>query len=143
MNKQQRVGAGADAGQFPQRLRHQTRMQADVGIAHFTVQFRLWNQRRDGVDDHQIQLPGGDEGVGDFQRLLAMVRLRHQQVVDVNAQLARVAGVERMFGVDEGGEPTILLRFGDHLQRDGCLAGRLRAEDFDDPSAREAAHAEG
>jgi hypothetical protein len=39
----------------------------------------------------------------DLERLLAIVRLRNQQVVYVDAQLLRVAGIERMLCIDERG----------------------------------------
>ena len=48
-----------------------------------------------------------------------------------------------MLGVDKRGHAAGLLRFGDHLQGNGRLAGRFRAEDFDHASARETTHAEG
>src|SRR5262245_5153581 len=48
-----------------------------------------------------------------------------------------------MFGVDERRHAPELLRFGNDLQRQRGLAGRLRPEDFDDPATRDAADAEG
>jgi hypothetical protein len=47
-----------------------------------------------------------------------------------------------VFGIDERGEPARLLRLGDDLQGQGGLAGGLRAVDFGDAAAREAADAE-
>ena len=47
-----------------------------------------------------------------------------------------------MLGVDERRHAAGLLRLGDHLQRDGGLAGRLRPEDLDHAAARKAAHAQ-
>src|SRR5207253_561158 len=51
--------------------------------------------------------------------------------------------VERVLGVDESGRPAGLLRRGDDVKREGGLAGRLRAEDLDDPPARKAAYPKG
>ena len=48
-----------------------------------------------------------------------------------------------MLRVDERGQATLALRFGDHLQRQGRFARRFRAEDFDDAAARESADAQG
>ena len=81
--------------------------------------------------------------LGDLERLLAAVGLRDQQVVDVDAELAGVLGVERVLGVDEGGDAAALLGLGDDREREGRLAGGLRAEDLDHPAAREAADADG
>ena len=85
---------------------------------------------------------GADQGFDDFERLFAVVGLRNEQVVDVDAELFGVGGVERVFGVDEGRHAAGLLRFGDDLQGDGGLTGGFRAEDLDDAAAREAAYAE-
>ena len=79
---------------------------------------------------------------GDFERLLAVIRLRHQQIVDIHAQLAGVGRIERVLHVDERRHAALLLRLGDHLQRDGRFAGRLRPEDLVDAAAREAADAQ-
>ncbi len=77
--------------------------------------------------------------VGDFERLLAGVRLRDQQIVDIDAQLAGIDRIERVLGVDVRGGAARLLHLGDDLQRQGRLAGRLRTVDLDDPAARQPA----
>ena len=46
----------------------------------------------------------------DFQRLLAVVRLRYQEIVHVHAQLARVDGIEGVLGVNERRLAAQLLR---------------------------------
>ena len=48
------------------------------------------------------------EHVGDLERLLAGVGLRDEQRVDVDAELLRVVGVERVLGVDERGDAALL-----------------------------------
>ena len=83
-----------------------------------------------------------DQRFRDFERLLAVVRLRNQQIVHIHAQLLRVGGIERMLGIDERRHAAGLLRLGNHLQSDGGLAGRLRPEDFHHASARKSAHAQ-
>ena len=85
---------------------------------------------------------GADEHFDDFERLLAVVGLRDQQVVEVDAELLRVGRVERVLGVDERRHAAQLLRLGDDLQRERGLARRLRPEDLDDAAARHAADAE-
>ena len=79
--------------------------------------------------------------LGDLERLLAGVGLRDQQLVGVDAELLGVDGIERVLGVDEGGDAAQALRLGDDVQREGGLAGRLRPVDLDDAAAREAADA--
>ena len=85
--------------------------------------------------------PAGDERTGDFQRLLAIVRLRHDQIVDVYPEFAGVGRIQGVLGVDEGRRPALRLRFGDHLQRQRCLARRFRPEHLDDAPPRQAADA--
>ena len=82
------------------------------------------------------------EDFDDFERLLAVVGLRDEQVVEIDAELLRVGRVERVLGVDERRHAAELLRFGDDLQRQRRLARRLRSEDLDDAAARHAADAE-
>ena len=78
----------------------------------------------------------------DLQRLLAVVRLRHQQIVHVHAELSRIDRIERVFRVDERRLPAHLLRFGDDMQRQRRLAARFRAVNFNHAPARHAAHAQ-
>src|SRR5205085_2710544 len=77
-----------------------------------------------------------------LERLLARVGLRHEQVLDVDADLRRVRGIHRVLGVDEGTDAAAALRLGDRVVDERGLARRLGAEDLDDAAAREAADPE-
>ena len=131
-----------DAGEFAQSLRHQAGLKSHLRVAHFAFEFGARNERGDRVDDDDIDGAAADQDFGDFQSLFAAVGLRDQQVVDIDAELARVVGIQRMFGVDEGGRSAELLRFGDGVQRQRGFAARFRSEDFDDAAAGIAADAE-
>lgn len=63
---------------------------------HIAVDLALGNERGDRIDDHALDGARADERLGDFQRLLAAVRLGHEQRIDVHAQRLGVDGVERM-----------------------------------------------
>ena len=65
----------------------------------------LGRERRDGVDDDEVDGAGADEGLGDVERLLAGVGLRHEQIAGVDADAAGVLRVERVLRVDEGATP--------------------------------------
>ena len=130
------------AGELAQRLRHQARLQADEGIAHLAVEFGLGHERRHRVDDEHVDRAGADQRLGDFERLLAVVGLRDQQVVDIDAELAARSRIERVLDVDERRHAAGLLRLGDDVQRERRLARRFRAEDLDDAAARQSADAE-
>ena len=130
------------AGELAHGLRHQARLHAHVAVAHFAVEFGFGNQRGHRIHHQHVDGAGGDQRAGDFERLLGVVGLRDQQIVDIHAELAGVDGIERVLHVDEGRHAAGLLRFGDHLQRDRGFAGRFRAENFDDAAARKSAHAQ-
>jgi hypothetical protein len=114
-----------------------------VHVTHFAFDFGLRYQRGHGVDDDHVNGVGAHQHVGDFQGLFAGVRLRNQQVVDVDAQLAGVLRVEGVFGVDEGAGGTVFLGFGDDRQGQRGLTRRFRAVDFDDTAFWQAADAQG
>src|ERR1017187_7954522 len=136
------VRLGDDGGEFAQRLRHQAGLQANMTVAHFPVEFGLGHQGGHRVNDQHVDGAGTHQSLGDLQRLFAIIGLRDQQVVHIDAQLGRVDGVEGVLGIHEGGHASLLLRFANHLQRDGGFARRLRPEDLDHAPAREAADAQ-
>ena len=103
------------AGQFAQRLRHQPRLQGDVAIPHLAVDLRLRYQRRHRVDDDDVDSAGTDQHVDNFERLLARVRLRNQQVLGLDADVAGVDRIQGMLGIDKGRDATQLLRLGDDV----------------------------
>ena len=86
--------------------------------------------------------PGAHEHVGDLERLLTRVGLGDEERVDVDAELLRVLGVERVLGVDECRDAAGALRVGDGVQRERRLARGLGAVDLDDAATREPADAE-
>ena len=130
------------AGELAQRLRHQARLEADRLVAHLALELGARRQRRDRVDRDHVDRAGADQHVGDLERLLAVVGLGDEQLVDVDADRARVGGVDRVLGVDEGADPAHLLGLGDDLVDERRLSRRLGAEDLHDAPARHAAHAE-
>ena len=61
--------------------------QSDVRVAHFAFDFRAGHERRDRVDDDNVNRAAAHERVGDFQRLFARVRLGYEQVVHLHAEV--------------------------------------------------------
>ena len=111
-------------------------------IAHVAVDLGLRRERRHGIDHDHIQRTALAELLADGERLFAGVRLRDDEIVKVHADLLRVAGIERMFRIDERGDTAVLLRVRHHVQGQRRLAARLLTVAFHDTSAREPAHAE-
>src|SRR5690606_13374273 len=130
-------------GDLAERLRHEARLEADVAVTHLPLDLGLRHERRDRVDDDDVDRARADQHVHDLERLLAGVRLGDQQRVGVDTQLLGVLRVERVLGVDERGDAPGPLGVGDGVQRDRRLAARLRAVDLDDTPAPEAADAQG
>ena len=118
------------------------RLQADVTVPHLALDLGLGSERGDRVDRDDVERAAADEELRDLERLLAVVGLRDEEVVDVDADPPRVGRVHRVLGVDEGADPAAPLRLRDDVVDERRLARGLRAEDLDDPAAREAADAE-
>jgi len=64
-----------------------------------------------------------------FQRILAAVGLRHQEIVEFHAHDARIFRIERVLHVDERSQAAAALGFRDYAQAERGLAGRFRPED--------------
>ena len=96
-------------------------------VAHLALDFGARRQRRDRIDDQHVDGARAHQRVGDLERLLAGVGLRNQEIVEIDAELAGIDRIERMFGVDEGADAALLLRLGDDMQRQRRLARGFRA----------------
>ena len=129
-------------GELAQRLAHQPRLHAHRGHAHFAFEFRLRHERGDGVNHDHVERVRARERFANGQRLFAGIRLRHEQVIQIHAEFFGVAGIQRVFGVNERREAAGLLRVGDDVQHQRGFAGGFRAENFHDAPARNAADAE-
>src|SRR5205807_2607107 len=70
-------GAGAPA----ERLAHEPRLQSHERVAHLALDLFTRHERRDRVDDDDVDGARPDERVGDLKRLLAVVGLRDEQIV--------------------------------------------------------------
>src|SRR5262249_40334172 len=61
----------------------------------------------------------------------------------LHAELLGIDRVQRVLGIDEGGNAARFLHLGDEVQRDRGFPRGLGAEDLGDPAARNAADAQG
>ena len=80
---------------------------------------------------------------GDFEGLLTIVGLGNEEVIDIDTQLFGVATVEGVLGVDEGGEATGFLGFGNGVQGKRGFTRRFGAVYFNDPAAWKATYTQG
>ena len=117
-------------------------MQADVTVAHLALEFSSRHQRGHAIYDQHVHRARADQRVANFERLLAAVGLAEQQVVDIDAELARVDRVERVLRVDKGANAAASLRLGNCVQGERGLARALRPVDFEDAASGQATDAE-
>ena len=75
-----------------------------MGVAHVALELSPRHQRRHRVDRHDVDRAAADQRLADLQRLLARVRLRDEELVDVDAAVAGVDRIERVLGVDQRGD---------------------------------------
>ena len=111
-------------------------------IPHVAFEFGLRDERRDGVDDHDVDRVRTHEHLGDVERLFAGIGLRHEEAVEIDAEPVRIRRIERVLDVDERRGAAQLLRLGDDVERERRLTARFRSVDLDDPAARDAADPE-
>ena len=136
------LGFIGNPGQFSECLGHQARQQTDVRVAHFAFNLCLRCQRRDRVNNHQINRAAPDERLDDFQSLFACIGLRDEQVLHVHADVARVSGVQRVFNINEHGGAAQFLDFGDDVEAQGGFPSAFMSINFNDSAARHTADTE-
>ncbi len=105
-----------------------------MGITHLPFQLCPGDQCGHRIDHHHVNGTRSHQGFRNFQRLFTIVRLRYQQVIDIDAQLLRIDGIQRMFGIDEGCITPGFLGFCDHMKRQGGFTGSFRSINFGNPA---------
>ena len=117
-------------------------MKAHIAVTHFALDLGTGNQRRNGVHYNDVDSAGTNQRLGDFQRLLAGIRLGDQHFIDIDAQRSRVCGIQRVLGVHKGHLAALFLGFRRHMERQRGLAGGFRPIDLHDPPTGQTAHAQ-
>ena len=136
------AGLRERARQLAQRLGHEPRLETDVGIAHLALDLGPRRQRRHRVDDQDVERTGADQHVGDLECLLTGVRLRDEEVVDVDPDGPGVDRVHGVLGVDVGADAAVALRLGDRVHGQRGLPRRLGTVDLHDAPPGQAADAQ-
>ena len=88
----------------------------------------------------EAQRSGGTAAFVDAEHALDPVYAR-KLGVDIDAQLASIHRVKRMFGVNKRGRPAAALCLGNDMESERRLAGAFRAINLDHTPARQPAHA--
>ena len=114
-----------------------------MGVAHIALDLRTWNKSRNGVDDYNIDSARTGQSFGYLERLLAVVRLRDEKRIDINAEIRGIHGIERVLGIDKRSLAAHSLSLGDNMERESGFTGRLWAVYLDYSAARKSADAGG
>src|SRR5690606_35970487 len=105
------VGFADRTGEFSQGLRHQTGVKPHFRISHFSFDLTLGRQGRYRVDHNNINGSGTDQVISNLKGLLSVIRLRDDQVFQVNSQLFSIGSVKSVLGIDKGGNASFFVSF--------------------------------
>ncbi len=90
-----------------------------MAVAHLPFDFGRRHQRGDAVDHDDIDGAAADKRISDFERLLAGVGLRYQEVIDIDAKIFCIGGVKGVLGIDKHRNAALALRIGDRMECEG------------------------
>ena len=113
-----------------------------MAVSHVAVDLRLGNQCCHGVHYNNIHSPGANHGLCDFQSLLAVIRLRNVQIINIHAYVLCIDRVKRMLRVNKSGNSAPFLDFRDHMKRNCRLTTGFRTINLHDSSLGDASQSE-
>ena len=94
-----------------------------MGVTHFSREFCPRHQCGDRVDHKYINRAGTNQRIGDLERLLAGIRLRNQQIVNIDTKLTGIDRIECMLGINKCAVTAFLLSLGNSMKRQRRLTG--------------------
>ena len=119
-------------GQLSHGLTHQAGLQTNVGIAHFTFNFRFGNEGGHRVHHNHVGGIRTHQQFADLKRLLTGIRLGDQHLFNVDTDTPCPCGIQRMFGINERHHTASLLGFGRNGQSKRGLTTGFWPEHFND-----------
>ena len=120
------IGLTDHAGQLPQRLGHQSGLQAHMRIPHLAVDLSLGHQCRHRVYNHDIHCAGTNHGLRYLQRLFSVIRLGNVEIVNIYPDPLRIYRIQSMLGVNKACNTSPLLYLRYNMKRNGRLTAGLR-----------------
>ena len=135
------VGLVDSSGEFAERLRHESCLQAHTVVAHVAFDFGFWGEGSYRVDDYEVHCCAADELVSDVEGLLATVRLSDEEVIGVHTEFLRIEAVKSVLGIDNSSDTALLLHLSHRVDSEGGLTRRLWTVDLYHATARVAAYA--
>ena len=100
-----------------------------MAVSHLALDLGARRERGDRVDRDDVERARPDQELGDLERLLAVVGLRDEEVVDVDPDPAGVGGIHRVLRVDERADAAAPLRLRDDVVDERRLPRGLGPED--------------
>ena len=129
--------------QLSQCLRHKAGMKTYYAVAHLGLDFSTGYKSRNGVHNNYVNRAGANKGLGDFQCLLAGIRLGDKEAVDIHAEGAGIGGIKCVLRVHEGDLAALLLCGSQNMKSEGGLTGGLGAVYLNNSSSGHAADTKG
>ena len=112
---------GDGPGNLAKSLTHEPSLHPHGSIPHLTLYLGLGNQSGHRVNDDDIDTARADKCLGDFQSLFAVVRLREEKAVQINSDGLGASRVDGMLGIDECGNSTGFLGFGNDVESESSF----------------------
>ncbi len=88
-------------------------------VPHLSFDLRPGHQGRHRVNHNDVDGAAPHQDIGDLQGLLPRIGLGNEEVIGIHPQPFRIRYVQGVFGIDEGGDPSGLLRLGDGMEGEG------------------------
>ena len=117
-------------------------MQADKRVPHFPFNLLTGNERRDRVHNNNIQRTGANQGIRNLKPLLAAVRLRNQQGIDIYPQRPGINRIKRVLGVYKCRFAAYFLRLRNTVESNRRFTRRFRPVNFNNTSFRQSANSQ-
>jgi len=90
-------------------------------FSHFPVNFRLWNESCDRIDNNNINGTTSYKCFCNLQRLFARIRLGNYKVFDVNANCFCIYGIKGMLRINKSSFTAKFLSFCNGMKSKGCF----------------------
>ena len=133
------VGLADGRRQLPACLRHHSCLQAHMGIPHLSVYLLSGDKGCHGVHNNDIHRAGAYHGLGNFQRLLAGIRLRDIEVIHIYPDVSGIHRIQGMLCVNKACDAAALLYLRHHVQGDSGFSGGFRSVNLYNSSPRNSA----
>ena len=111
-------------------------------IPHLSFNLRPRNQCGNRVNHQHVHRVAADKRVDNVQCILTAIRLRNQQIVNIDSDFFSIRRINSVFGVNNCRNTAGPLGIGNDMKAESGFAGRFRSEYFNNSASGQAAGAE-